>query len=41
MVASDYLKPKVRVNNWVLDVVDALEAGDMEQFRVLLTSFSR
>ena len=39
MIASDYLKPKVRVNNWVLDVVDALEAGDTEQFRVLLTSF--
>ena len=39
MVASDYLKPKSSVNNWVLDVVDALESGDTEQFRVLLTSF--
>ena len=39
MVASSYLKTKTETSAWVLDIVDALEAGDLEQFRKLLTSF--
>ena len=39
MVASDYLKPRSSVNNWVQDTVDALQDGDTEGFRRLLTSF--
>ena len=39
MVASDYLRPKSTVNAWVQDSVDALQDGDPEKFRRLLTSF--
>ena len=39
ILANDYLKARKDVNNWTQDVVDALEAGDLEQFRKLLTSF--
>ena len=39
MVAADYLKPRTNVSNWTLDTVDALETGELEQFRKLLTSF--
>ena len=39
MVTADYLKTGLKTNNWVQDTVDALEAGDLEQFRKLLTSF--
>ena len=39
ILANDYLKSRKDVNNWTQDVVDALEAGDLEQFRKLLTSF--
>ena len=39
MVASDYLKSRTDSGSWTLDVIDALEAGDLEQFRKLLTSF--
>ena len=39
VLANDYLKARKDVNNWTQDVVDALEAGDLEQFRKLLTSF--
>ncbi len=39
MVASDYLKPRTSINNWVQDTVDALQDGDTEKFRRLLTSF--
>jgi hypothetical protein len=39
MIASDYLKTGIETSSWVLDTVDALEAGDLEQFRKLLTSF--
>lgn len=39
MVANDYLKSRVQVDNWTLDVVDALEAGNPDRFRKLLTSF--
>ena len=39
ILANDYLKPRKDVNNWTQDVVDALECGDLEQIRKLLTSF--
>lgn len=39
MVASDYLKPKTSMNNWTQDAVDALQEGDTDKFRRLLTSF--
>ena len=39
LLTNDYLKPRKDVNNWTQDVVDALEAGDMEKFRKHLTSF--
>ena len=39
MVASDYLKTGIETSNWIQDTVDALEAGDLEKFRKLLTSF--
>ena len=35
LVANDYLKTRKDVSNWTQDVVDALEAGDLEQFRKL------
>ena len=38
-VASNYLKPKSDINSTVQDMTDALEAGDLETFRKLLTSF--
>ena len=39
ILANDYLKPRKDVNNWTQDVIDALDEGDLEQFRKLLTSF--
>ena len=39
VIASDYLKPKSDINNSVMDMADALETGDLEAFRKLLTSF--
>ena len=39
LIAADYLKSKTDASSWVLDVVDALEMDDLEQFRKLLTSF--
>ena len=39
MVASDYLKPKTTAGSWTIEAVNALEAGDTEKFRKLLTSF--
>ena len=39
MVAADYLKPRTSMGGWIQDAVDALEAGDTEKFRKLLTSF--
>ena len=39
MVANDYLKTGIETSNWIQDTVDALETGDLEQFRKLLTSF--
>ena len=38
-VASNYLKPKSDINSTVQDMTDALETGDLETFRKLLTSF--
>ena len=38
LVANNYLKTRESAS-WTQDVVDALEAGDLEQFRKLLTSF--
>ena len=35
LVANDYLKTRKDVSNWTQDVVDALEAGDLEQYRKL------
>ena len=39
ILANDYLKPRKDVNNWTQDVIDALDEGELEQFRKLLTSF--
>lgn len=39
IVASDYLKPRTSINSWILDAVDALQEGDPDKFRRLLTSF--
>ena len=39
MVAADYLKTGIETSNWVQDTIDALEAGDLEKFIKLLTSF--
>lgn len=39
LLANDYLKSRTDVSNWTQDAVDALEAGDTEKFRKLLTSF--
>ena len=39
MVAADYLKTGIETSNWVQDTIDALEVGDLEKFRKLLTSF--
>ena len=38
VVAADYLKVRTSVGRWLLDAVDALEAGDLETFRKLLAS---
>ena len=39
MIANSYLKLKSSVTPWIDDMVDALEDGDLEQLRKLLTSF--
>ena len=39
MLASSYLKPKQRVEGWIFDTIEALEAGDVERLRELFTSF--
>ena len=38
-LATSYLQPKKRVEGWVDDVVDALEAGAMDTLCTLFTSF--
>ena len=39
MVANDYLKNRNNSGSWARSIVGALKAGDLEQFRKLLTSF--
>ena len=39
MIANSYLKLRSSVTPWIDDMVDALEDGDLEQLRKLLTSF--
>lgn len=39
LIAADYLKPQSSINSWVLDAADALQEGDPDRFRQLLTSF--
>ena len=39
LVASNYLKAQDSVNNWLQDATDALQDGDPDRFRELLTSF--
>lgn len=39
LVAANYLKPKEDPDTWVIQVVDAMEAGDLEQLKKLFTSF--
>jgi len=38
-LSSSYFKSAVEANNWTQNVVDALECGNLEGFRKLLTSF--
>ena len=39
LVANSYLQTKEDTGNWTLDVVDALETGNLDRFRKLLTGF--
>ena len=39
LVTSSYLRPKENTKSWIDDVVDALDSGDVEQLRKLMTSF--
>lgn len=39
LLTSSYLKPKENPGSWVLQVIDALENGDLEQLKHLFTSF--
>lgn len=39
LIANNYLQSKVDTGNWTLDVVTALESGNLELFRKLLTGF--
>ena len=39
LIANNYLSTRTDTGSWARDVVDALENGDLEQFRKLLTSF--
>ena len=39
LVANNYLQIRTDAGSWARDVVDALEAGDLEQLRKLMTSF--
>ena len=39
LIASSYLRPKESTKSWIDDVVDALDSGDVEQLRKLMTSF--
>lgn len=39
VVANNYLKPHEDVINWADETVDALDEGDLEKFKTLLTTF--
>ena len=39
LLASDYFKSRDVSSNWISQITDDLEAGDLESFRVKLTSF--
>ncbi len=39
VVASNYLQPFADVDSWIREAADALQEGDPDKFRVLLTSF--
>ena len=39
MIASSYLQPRERLNGWIFDVIDAMEAGEADSLRTLFTSF--
>lgn len=39
IVANNYLKSRKEVSSWADDAVDALDAGDLDSFRDLLTAF--
>ncbi|MBU3807281.1 MAG: ATP-binding protein [Candidatus Phocaeicola faecipullorum] len=38
-IATSYLQPKKRVEGWIFDMLDALEAGEPDTLRTLFTSF--
>ena len=38
MLATSYLKPKQRVEGWIFDTIEALEAGDVDLFTSFLAS---
>ena len=39
LLASNYLQPKTDTKSWVVDMVEALEAGDLDRVRRLFTGF--
>lgn len=39
LLTSSYLKPKESPSSWVLQVIDTMEEGDVEQLKKLFTSF--
>ncbi len=39
LLTSSYLKPKESPGSWVLQVIDAMDSGDLEQIKNLFTSF--
>lgn len=39
LLTASYLKPRLMPGSWVLQVIDAMEIGDLEQLKHLFTSF--
>ena len=39
LITSSYLKPQEETETWIGDVINALDGGDTEEFRKLMTSF--
>lgn len=39
MLATSYLKPKQRVEGWIDDLVETMEAGEVEKLQAMFTSF--